>query len=55
MTELENMYVSSAPSKAPSSGQKVMDLNKRNKYFDVEARGSIFGMSNDTPTLIAHD
>ena len=30
-------------------------MNKRNKYFDPEARGSIFGLSNETPTLIAQD
>ena len=56
MSELEQMYVSGAPSKAPSSslvGGK--DLSKRNKYFDLEHRGSIFGLSNETPTLIAHD
>ena len=56
MSELEQMYVSSAPSKAPSSTQIGGNaLSKRNKYFDLEHRGSIFGLSNDTPTLIAHD
>ena len=52
MTELEQMYVSGVVKKTPSD-LKLGELNKRNKYFDQ--RGSIFGLSNETPTLIAQD
>lgn len=48
MTDLENMYVSSAI-KVPSEQKPTGEFNKRNKYFDH--KGSIFGMSNETPTL----